>query len=187
MCVGIVCLAGSAIAGAPCESSHRVLNQQTMMWECPAEVVAGGERKKPWAIALSTDIDCPSRTFRLDASNILACAPDNATYMFYTQTYGGTVQMLRHLTKEACDIAMNRALGRPATPEEKAQAVQRKYNAQQDELAWYDAHPKEKAARDEELARGGLVPKTTIGVAGTSYEIKAPTDISHAECFHLAE
>lgn len=48
-----------------------------------------------------------------------AVAHQERSWHLLTQTYGGTISLLKDLTKEQCEFALNRAKGLPATAEEK--------------------------------------------------------------------
>lgn len=60
------------------------------------------------------------------------------TWHLLTQTYGGTVSLLKNLTKHECEFAMHRVLGEPATDEQIAKANKA---AEQSDAAWKTEHP----------------------------------------------
>lgn len=87
-----------------------------------------------------------------------------ANWHLFTQSYGGTVSLLHGLTKHACEFAMNRVLGRPATDDEKAAQVR----------------------RDEELAKKKPCVPPPGAVCLNSLATNrfvGPGDIIRAECF----
>jgi hypothetical protein len=47
---------------------------------------------------------------------------ENASWHFLSQSYGGTISLVKNLTKDECDFMYNRAKHLPATPDEKAAA-----------------------------------------------------------------
>jgi len=134
----------------------------------------------------------------------------NETYVLYTETYGRDVKFTRNLTKQECEFAMNRALGQPATPEEKeaarkkaeesaAKAKQERENRE----AYCREHPEERPqptspgvhAQD---GPGSALSLSDLYVSGTSTAsyISRPGNltfttpasaIAHAECFRKGE
>jgi hypothetical protein len=95
---------------------------------------------------------------------------EEANWHLLTQTYGGTITLLKGLTKHECDFAYNRAKHLPATEDEK-EGAKRLAQKQKDEKEKYLAeHPKEKETILEAVA------------SATSYMITSG-DIKTAECF----
>lgn len=101
-----------------------------------------------------------------------------------TITYGGTVSVVKGLTKKQCEFASNRALGKPATKQEKRAAADRERAEQKRIHDWFEAHPKEKR-EIEEAAKGG----THYGACGWGPygsclgSMPSAGDIKSAECF----
>ena len=94
----------------------------------------------------------------------VAIADEDHSWHLLTQTYGGTVTLLKDLTKHECEFVRARALGLPATPEEEEEA---KRNAAL------------KAEREEQWAKHPLGP---LGGPSSGHLI-TNNDVKSAECF----
>lgn len=64
---------------------------------------------------------CESKTFKMQPTGELVC--EQNTWHLLTQTYGGTMQLVKHLSKHECEFMRARALGEPATPAEEKEAA----------------------------------------------------------------
>lgn len=108
-------------------------------------------------------------------------APLDRSWHLLTITYGGTVTLLKDLTKHECEFVMHRAKGEPATEEEITAAKARA----------------ERIAKEGALCQGKpngpLYPESAGGspyclegspiTIGTSTRMTMPGDIKSAECF----
>jgi hypothetical protein len=56
----------------------------------------------------------------------------DTSWHLLTQSRGGTVSLIKDLTKEACEFSRKRVLGLPATPQEEADQIAR-YKARREE------------------------------------------------------
>src|ERR1700722_5251242 len=132
-----------------------------------------------------------AQTIRQDCTPANPCtSADDRSWHLLTITEGGTVTLLKELTKHECEFAMHRARGEPATDEEKETARVREEarskrdgqpcppdNATKDDwLLWQKAHP----------AAQGCVSQDGLGSTswGGSYTfVIRPGTIKSAECF----
>jgi len=103
------------------------------------------------------------------------------TWHLLTQSYGGTVSLIRDLTKHECEYARARALGLPATPEEQAA---------RDEFAQTQAERgKEwcaKSLTERQRSYGGYDIMCSDDGRYSGYMTSgsvSPGDITRAECF----
>ena len=93
----------------------------------------------------------------------VAIADEDHSWHLLTQTYGGTVTLLKDLTKHECEFVRARALGLPATPEEE----EAKRNA---------------ALKAEWEERKAKHPLGLLGAPSSGHLI-TNNDIKSAECF----
>lgn len=122
-----------------------------------------------------TSINLDERAIRADA--IPAELPN---WHFLSQSYGGTISLVKGLTKSECEFMENRAKGRPATSDEKAAQVQvdakRELHFKQETADYETKHPGCKYA---EFKQGCPIEGWVVGTT-TLY---GPGDIKTAECF----
>jgi hypothetical protein len=95
-----------------------------------------------------------------------------------TQSRGGTVSLIKDLTKEACEYSRKRVLGLPATPQEEADQIAR-YKARRDEAdrlcrIHSDDYTVFQCTPDGHAISSGAVSSWGMTSAG---------DIKSAECF----
>lgn len=102
------------------------------------------------------------------------------TWHLLTVARGGTVSLIKNLSKEACEFAMNRALGRPATPEEKDA------EAKNTAAMWERARKVCEEKPDAFDRKDGNLVRCEKGVAlGITYGtvLTGSSSIDRAECF----
>lgn len=111
---------------------------------------------------------------------------EDRSWHLFTQSQGGTISLLHKLTKHECEFAMNRALGRPATQEEKA-AVERAREMAVKEAEGFCAVNPNTNGKFSRYSRGYISCKDgkTDGIGA---EMSGPFhvsagDIRRAECF----
>ena len=126
-----------------------------------------------------------------DGSCSLVATPRNGvwqqvtrTYHLLTISYGGTVSLIKDLTKEECEFAMNRALGRPATDAERAEQTARD-KALAERVAKLCAKPNDETFIYSDGISASCKKDGTVG--GYSYKGNSRSigdgDIKSAECF----
>lgn len=122
--------------------------------------------------------------------NRYSCASPGATHFaappgrwhLFTQSKGGTISLLQGLTKSTCEFAMNRALGRPATDEER-EVVRRSSETEQQRAKEFCALPKEQ--KEKSMNGSGIMcsPNGDASSWATGFGYSHPSDILRAECF----
>jgi len=111
--------------------------------------------------------------------------PDDApTWHLLTQSEGGTVSLVKGLTKHECEFARARTLGLPATPaeEEAAYPICPPLNTVDSEIVWATWHRVHPAARGCNTADGNRTMSWTWGLE-PSFGYSNPGNIKSAECF----
>lgn len=114
-----------------------------------------------------------------------AIAQDTSWHLLST-SYGGTVSLVKNLTRSECDFMRARLLGMPATVEEEEEEAERR--------AYIESHPvcpKDKATKEEwedwqkhHMSAQGCV--SADGNGSTSWgggRMLNNSDIKSAECF----
>jgi hypothetical protein len=96
-----------------------------------------------------------------------ATAQEDRSWHFLSQTYGGTISLLKDLTKHECDFLYARAYHQPTTDEEKEAA----------ELL----RQRQKVAKDKCFATPGIV-SIECSYSPQAYMVTSG-DIKSAECF----
>lgn len=114
--------------------------------------------------------------------------PWREAWALLIQTEGGSISITRNLTKYECEFALNRALGFPATDEER-QARKEVFNAiNKRREAW----AQENSCRMEGWETSAISFVTDNGVCVFGHDLKYPgtgmriirdSDIKRAECF----
>lgn len=122
------------------------------------------------ATAAAIAISIPERTGAEPQSN----------WHFLSQTYGGTISLLKNLTKEQCDFAYNRAKGYPATADEREarKRIEEKQRAESERF--YVEHPECKNVTLTYPVPSGC---WSISTAYSSAYAAGSGDIKYAECF----
>jgi hypothetical protein len=113
---------------------------------------------------------------------LLLCTPavaqeDNGWH-FLSQSYGGTISLVKGLTKQECEFMKNRALGRPATDEEKAAAKLLSDRRNEVYKKWRLEHPECENSMGATFSLACVRPFTETYLSTTS-----SGDIRTAECF----
>jgi hypothetical protein len=104
---------------------------------------------------------------------------EDRSWHLLTQTYGGTVSLLKDLTQHECEFAMHRAKGEPATGEERAAEAARIKHIQDDYADWKHRCKTGQFSiefGDCEGNGGGFYSSNEMHTIG-------PGDIKSAECF----
>jgi len=132
-----------------------------------------------------TSARCVALCLMLAASPAIA---EDRSWHLLTITEGGTVTLLRDLTKHECEFAMHRAMGQPATDEEIAAAARdAKLRSEQYEAADKACQGKPdgflypESVGGSPICWGGKASGWMSTMAGG--HMISPGDIRSAECF----
>jgi hypothetical protein len=109
-----------------------------------------------------------------------ASAQEDRSWHFLSQTYGGTISLLKDLTKHECDFLYARAYHNPATDEEKAAAELLKQRQKEERDRYEAAHPECQSKTVDQIIKQPLT--CTMRNTVQSYMITSG-DIKSAECF----
>jgi hypothetical protein len=113
---------------------------------------------------------------------------EDRSWHLLTQSYGGTVSLLRDLTKHECEFAMHRAKSEPATDKEIADA---KAYTEKQMSAWEDWAKKNNCSADYGCTSGPSFRAKDgqcyrgddFAFLGEGMHTFGPGDIRSAECF----
>jgi hypothetical protein len=131
----------------------------------------------------------PAVAFDINRQN---CEPPPPSWHLLTKSYGGTISLLKNLTKDECEFARARAFGLPATEEEKKEAKRRTEIEFPKCVVLYQSEsgssPRnikiwEEWKRANPEAKGCTGPGGTATIWNSTTHMVNDGDIETAECF----
>jgi|SRR6202035_873404 len=116
------------------------------------------------------------KTISLLLAMSLPARADDASWHFLSQTYGGTISLIKNLTKTECDFLYDRAMHLPATDDERDAAKRLDKERQEAREKFDKEHPGKGDI-------GDLLGAITRNIEQTQSYMITSGDIKTAECF----